>query len=100
MKLPDLPLVDFRLDGQPVQALAGETILQAARRAGVEIPHLCFKEGMRHDGNCRACVVEVAGERVLAPSCCRVATPGMEVQANSPRARKSQQMVLELVWLP
>jgi formate dehydrogenase major subunit len=97
MKSPDLPLVEFKLDGQPVQALAGETILQAARRMGVEIPHLCYTEGLRPDGNCRACVVEVAGERVLAPSCCRVATPGMEVQASSPRARKSQEMVLELL---
>src|SRR5688572_24855510 len=97
MKSPDLPLVDFKLDGQPVQALAGETILQAARRVGVEIPTLCFTDGMRPDGNCRACVVEVAGERVLAPSCCRAVTPGMDVQASSARARKSQKMVLEML---
>jgi formate dehydrogenase major subunit len=97
MKSADLPLVDFKLDGQAVQALPGETILQAARRVGVDIPHLCYKEGYRADGNCRACVVEIAGERVLAPSCCRAPTPGMEVQAQSERAVKSQQMVLELL---
>lgn len=97
MKSRDIPLVQFKLDGVPVQALEGETILQAARRNGMEIPHLCFKEGMRADGNCRACVVEIAGERVLAPSCCRQVTPGMDVQAASERARKSQQMVLELL---
>ena len=97
MKSPDLPLIEFKLDGRSVQALQGETILQAASRAGVEIPRLCYKEGYRADGNCRACVVEIAGERVLAPSCCRAVTPGMEVQASSERALKSQKMVLEML---
>ena len=91
------PSVSFELDGQPVMAHAGETIWQAALRHGVEIPHLCHKPGLRPDGNCRACVVEIAGERTLAPSCCRAPTEGMKVQAASPRARKSQQMVVELL---
>ena len=91
------PPVSFELDGQPVTAHAGETIWQAALRHGVEIPHLCHKPGLRPDGNCRACVVEIAGERTLAPSCCRAPTEGMKVQAASPRARKSQQMVVELL---
>src|SRR5689334_11907625 len=77
MKSPDLPLVNFVLDGREAQAVQGETILQAAARLGVEIPRLCYREGWRPDGNCRSCVVEVAGERVLAPSCCRVVTAGM-----------------------
>ena len=89
--------VPFELDGQPVQARPGETIWQAALRHGVEIPHLCHTEGLRPDGNCRACVVEIAGERTLAPSCCRQPTPGMQVRAQSPRARKSQQMVVEML---
>src|SRR5688572_28961745 len=97
MKSPDMPLVEFKLDGRAVQALQGETILQAAERAGVAIPRLCYKEGYRPDGNCRSCVVEIAGERVLAPSCCRAVTPGMEVQATSERALKSQKMVLEML---
>ncbi|HSV83956.1 MAG TPA: 2Fe-2S iron-sulfur cluster-binding protein, partial [Ramlibacter sp.] len=97
MKSNDLSLVRFLLDGAPVDALEGETILQAARRVGTEIPHLCYKDGYRADGNCRACVVEIAGERVLAPSCCRTVTAGMDVKVGSPRARKSQQMVLELL---
>ncbi len=89
--------VRFELDGRSVDALPGETILQAAARHRVEIPHLCFKEGYRPDGNCRACVVEIEGERVLAPSCCRAPKPGMKVRAESPRARASQRMVLELL---
>ena len=89
--------VAFELDGQPVTAHPGETILKAAQRHGVEIPHLCYTDGLRPDGNCRACVVEIAGERTLAPSCCRAPTEGMKVQATSPRARKSQQMVVEML---
>ena len=93
----DLPLVDFELNGTAVKAVAGDTILEAARRAGVAIPHLCHKDGYRPDGNCRACVVEIAGERVLAPSCCRAVTPGLQVRSDSERALKSQRMVLELM---
>ncbi len=89
--------ISFELDGKPVDAIPGESILQAAKRSGVEIPHLCFKEGMRADGNCRACVVEIEGERVLAPSCCRAPSAGMKVKAQSERAIKSQKMVLEML---
>ena len=91
------PTVAFTLDRQTVHAYEGESILQAAQRHGVEIPHLCFTEGLRADGNCRACVVEVAGERTLAPSCCRTVSAGMVVQATSERALKSQKMVLEML---
>jgi len=90
-------IVDFMLDHKPVQAFAGETILKAAQRAGVEIPHLCYSDGLRPDGNCRACVVEIKGERTLAPSCCRNVTPGMEVQVDTERAVKSRKMVLEML---
>ena len=89
--------VEFKLNGKDVTAHGGETIIQAAKRHGVEIPHLCYKEGMRPDGNCRACVVEVKGERVLAASCCRAPAKGMEVTTDSERAVKSQKMVLELL---
>jgi len=90
-------LIHFTLDGKDIAAKNGESILNAVKRHGVDIPHLCYKDGYRADGNCRACVVEIKGERVLAPSCCRNATAGMEVQAESPRAVKSQKMVLEML---
>ena len=89
--------IKFMLDGLPLVAQPGETILQAAERAGQRIPHLCYTEGMRADGNCRACVVEVKGERVLAPSCARRPTEGMEVWSANERARHSQRIVLELL---
>ena len=89
--------INFTLDGESVSAYQGESILQTAKRLGKEIPHLCYTENLRPDGNCRACVVEVEGERVLAPSCCRSATEGMKVQTNSERTIKSQKMILELL---
>jgi formate dehydrogenase major subunit len=91
------PMINFKLDGEDVTAFADETILQTAKRYDKEIPHLCYTEGLRADGNCRACVVEIDGERTLAPSCCRMPTEGMNVQTNSERALKSQKMVLELL---
>ena len=89
--------VTFTLNGRSVEGRSDETILQTARRHGVEIPHLCYKDGMRADGNCRACMVEIKGERVLAPSCCRAPKDGMEVTTNSSLAVASQKMVLELL---
>ena len=88
--------VEFKLDEKTIHAYEGETILKAAQRHGVDIPHLCYKDGLRPDGNCRACVVEIKGERTLAPSCCRTATAGLEVLV-SDRAVKSQKMVLEML---
>ena len=89
--------VAFQLNGREMTAAAGETIIEAAQRHGVEIPHLCYMPGMRPDGNCRACMVEIKGERVLAPSCCRTPGPGMEVSSQSPRAIHAQKMIVELL---
>jgi formate dehydrogenase major subunit len=89
--------VDFQLDGRAVEAYEGETILQVADRSGVTIPRLCYTPGYRPDGNCRSCMVEIEGERALAPSCCRTVTASMKVRATSERALKSQKMVLEML---
>src|SRR5438132_3820412 len=91
--------IRFTLDGAEVEAQPGETIWQMADRQGVEIPHLCWlpTPGYRADGNCRACMVEIEGERVLAASCIRHPTAGMKVQAASERAKASRQLVFELL---
>src|SRR5256885_8080213 len=91
--------VTFTLDDVEVEARSGETIWQVARRLGVEIPHLCYapEPGYRPDGNCRACMVEVEGERVLAASCIRTPTPGMKVKSASDRAKAARKMVFELL---
>jgi formate dehydrogenase major subunit len=89
--------VSFVLNGKAIECLPDDTILEAAQKHGVEIPRLCYMEGMRPDGNCRTCMVEIKGERVLAPSCCRFPKEGMDVTSNSPRAITSQKMSLELL---
>ena len=89
--------IGFQLNGREVQAQAGESLLTVAQREGLAIPHLCHTDGLTPAGNCRACVVEVQGERTLAASCCRSPTPGMVVQTESERAVKARRTVLELL---
>ena len=91
--------VTFTLDGRSIDAAPGETIWQAAARHGTDIPHLCYKDsaGYRADGNCRACMVEIEGERVLAASCIRTPTDGMVVNSDNHRAKTARKMVMELL---
>ena len=95
----DHPGIVFELDGRQVEAQPGETIWTVAQRLGTHIPHLCHKPapGYRPDGNCRACMVEIEGERVLAASCKRAPTAGMKVKSATERATKARSMVLELL---
>jgi len=97
--MTDETTIRFELDGNPVEARAGETIWQVAERVGTEIPHLCWKPapGYRGDGNCRACMVEIEGERVLAASCIRTPAEGMKVRSASERAKTARRMVMELL---
>ncbi|MGK0270084.1 MAG: formate dehydrogenase major subunit [Cocleimonas sp.] len=89
--------VEFELNGTTITANQDETILKAAQRHGVEIPHLCYTDGLEEVGNCRSCMVEIDGERVLAPSCCRQPSQGMKVSSNNERSTNAQKMVLELL---
>ncbi len=92
-------MIRFSLDGRGVEASPGESIWTVAQREGVEIPHLCHlpRPGYRPDGNCRACMVEVEGERVLAASCIRAPREGMVVRTASERAKQTRRMVFELL---
>lgn len=91
--------ITFTLDGKKVSAEPGETIWEVAKRAGTTIPHLCHsgEKGYRPDGNCRACMVEIDGERTLAASCIRTPTDGMVVHSQSVRADKARKLVMELL---
>src|SRR6478609_2162131 len=91
--------IKFTIDGVEVEGREGETIWQIAKRYDVDIPHLCYSTAptYRADGNCRACMVEIEGERVLAASCIRKPTEGMKVKATSERAKTARQMVFELL---
>lgn len=92
-------VVKFVLDGQEVEAEAGLTIWEVANGRGLVIPHLCHKPapGYRPDGNCRACMVEIEGERTLAASCIREPSEGMVVTTNSARAETARKMVVEML---
>ena len=92
-----IDVVNFELNGRKIKAKSSQTLIEIAKHEGIEIPHLCYKNGMESVGNCRACVVEIEGERVLAPSCCRYPSENMKVQTHSARALVSQKMVLELL---
>ena len=91
--------ISFTFNGAQVTAAPGESIWDVSRRLGVEIPHLCHapEPGYRPDGNCRACMVEIEGERVLAASCIRAPVEGMVVDTASPRARTARKMIFELL---
>ncbi len=91
--------VTFNLDGVEVVAGSDESIWDVARRVGTFIPHLCHsgEPGYGADGNCRACMVEVEGERTLAASCIRKPVEGMVVKSQSERAARARRMVVELL---
>ncbi|WP_299779604.1 formate dehydrogenase subunit alpha [uncultured Roseobacter sp.] len=91
--------ITFTLDGQQVEAEASLTIWEVANGRGLVIPHLCHKPapGYRPDGNCRACMVEIEGERTLAASCIREPSEGMVVTTNSARAEGARKMVVEML---
>ena len=91
--------ITFTLDGQTVEADAGMTIWEVANGRGLVIPHLCHKPapGYRPDGNCRACMVEIEGERTLAASCIREPADGMVVHTETARAKNARKMVVEML---
>ncbi len=91
--------VKFTLDGTEVEAKAGLSIWEVANGRGLVIPHLCHKPapGYRPDGNCRACMVEIEGERVLAASCIRTPSEGMVVNTQNPRSVSARKLVVEML---
>jgi len=96
---PDKSTNTFTIDEREIDIRPGETIFRAARRLDIKLPHLCFspQPGYRADGNCRVCMVEIEGERVLAASCLRTPAPGMKVKTQTDRAKTARKMVAELL---
>ena len=91
--------ISFFLNTRKVEANNNETIWDVSIREGIEIPHLCHsdKNGYKPDGNCRACVVEIQGEKTLTASCIRQPTQGMKVFTNTRKVENSQNLILELL---
>ena len=89
--------VTVTIDGVKVSGSPGTTILDAAEKAGIEIPRLCHQEGIKPSGNCRICVVEVEGSRTLVGSCHTPIAEGMVIQSRSARVLEARQATIELL---
>jgi len=89
--------VEMTVDGEPVRALEGSTILDVCRQRGTAIPTLCYLDTLHPVNVCRVCVVEVEGSRVLVPACSRKIEAGMVVKTDTERVRHSRKMVLEFL---
>ena len=92
-----MDMVNIKINGVPVQAPKGSTILEAARIAGIEIPTLCFLKDINEIGACRICVVEVKGARSLVASCVYPINEGMEIFTNTPKVLESRKTTLQLI---
>ena len=89
--------IEITIDGKPVKVAEGATILDAARKLGIETPTLCFLETLTPVNVCRVCVVELEGSRTLVPACSRKAESGMVIRTDSERVRLSRKVVLEFL---
>ena len=89
--------VNITINGYPVEIKKGKTILEAAESQGIKIPTLCFHKDLCVAGNCRVCVVEVAGQNRLSAACATPCEEGMEIFTNSLRVRNSRKQIIELL---
>ena len=89
--------IRLTIDGREVHAEEGTTIFEAARKAGVQIPHLCFREDLTPTTACRLCVVEVEGARTLVASCALPVAPKMAVRTDTKRVQDARKLVVELL---
>jgi predicted molibdopterin-dependent oxidoreductase YjgC len=96
---PERPVrsVEIKIDGKPVSVPEGSTILDAARKLGVDTPTLCYLESLTPVNVCRVCVVELEGSRTLVPACSRTVEPNMSIKTGSERVRLSRRLVLEFL---
>jgi len=94
---PDRRSVEIKIDGKPVSVAEGSTILDAAKKLGIDTPTLCFLESLTPVNVCRVCVVELEGSRTLVPACSRKVEPNMSIKTDSERVRLSRRMVLEFL---
>jgi predicted molibdopterin-dependent oxidoreductase YjgC len=101
--VPQAPLprparsIEIKIDGLPVSVPEGSTILDAARKLGIDTPTLCYFESLTPVNVCRVCVVELEGSRTLVPACSRKVEPNMSIKTDSERVRLSRRLVLEFL---
>ncbi|MFH1003134.1 MAG: 2Fe-2S iron-sulfur cluster-binding protein [Chloroflexota bacterium] len=95
--MADTNEIKLTINGKDLTARPGQTILEVARDKGIDIPTLCYLEGLLLLGACRICVVEVEGSRTLVGSCYTPVTPGMVVQTHSPKVLQARKVLMELL---
>jgi len=95
-----MELVTIQINGKPVRAPKGATVLQAAKTAGVDIPTLCHDERVEPYGACRMCMVEVEkrGRKRMVASCLYPVEEGLNVQTESDEITRVRRMIIELLW--
>ena len=89
--------IEIKIDGKPVSVAEGSTILDAAKKLGIDTPTLCYLESLTPVNVCRVCVVELEGSRTLVPACSRKVEPNMSIKTDSERVRLSRRLVLEFL---
>jgi predicted molibdopterin-dependent oxidoreductase YjgC len=94
---PEARSIEIKIDGEPVSVPEGSTILDAARKLGIDTPTLCFLESLTPINVCRVCVVELEASRMLVPACSRKVEPNMSIRTDSERVRLSRRLVLEFL---
>ncbi|BCR05690.1 NADH dehydrogenase [Desulfuromonas versatilis] len=90
-------MIELKIDNQTIAAQEGETVLQAALRSGIEIPHFCYHPCLSVAGNCRICLVKVDGRPKLVPSCNQAVAPGMVVETDTEEVRAARAAVLQFI---
>ncbi len=89
--------IEIKIDGKSVSVPEDSTILDAAKKVGIDTPTLCFLESLTPVNVCRVCVVELEGSRTLVPACSRKVEPNMSIKTDSERVRLSRRLVLEFL---
>jgi len=95
---PQVDVKTLEIDGQPVSARSGHTILEVARENNIRIPTLCHLDGLSDVGACRMCLVEIKGSNKLVPACVGTVEEGMEVSTATDRLKRHRKMILELLF--
>ena len=90
-------LIKLNIDGIDVEVEKGTTVLQAAKKANIDIPTLCFLKGINAAGDCRMCIVEIEGKRGFPSSCTTIAEDGMVVKTNTDKVNESRKTILDLI---
>ena len=89
--------VTLTIDNQKVTVFEGTTILEAAKKAGIDIPTLCFLKDINEAGDCRMCIVEVEGRKDFATSCIQTVEDGMVVHTHTPNVLEARHVILDLI---